>query len=241
VEEPIISVIIPTYNEEENIGPFLNDLSEVIDNEFELILVDGDSTDRTVQTARETGIEQLKIFEQDFRKGLGSAIKKGLSEASGEIVVQIDADFSHPTEKIQCLVERISEGYDVAIGSRYVEEGERKDPLHRRLPPLIGSYLYRYMIGSTVKDVTSGFKAYNREAVEFLLEQDLPDGFHFQAASLMSLMDRKTVEVPIEFGPRRAGKPKYGFKDLVDNVLLLLRLFLERLFSSSYSLFLQRS
>ncbi len=204
-------------------------MSGVIDQEFEIILVDGDSTDRTVQKARETGIEQLKIFEQDFRKGLGSAIKKGLSEASGDIMVQIDADFSHPVGKLSSLVEKVEEGYDMAIGSRYVEEGERKDPLHRRLPPLIGSYLYRYLVGSTVKDVTSGFKAYNRETVEFLLEQDLPYGFHFQAASVMKLMNRSEIaEIPIEFGPRRAGKPKYGFRDLIDNVLLLLRLFVRR-------------
>lgn len=226
----MISIVIPTYNEADNIGPLLEKIEEMVNEDYEIIIVDDSSSDGTAERARETRLENLKVIERDSKTGIGSAYKTGFPEAGGEIIVQMDADFSHPPEKIPELVEMIREGKDVAVGSRYVEQGDRNDPIHRRIPPLIGSYLYRYGLGSPVNDVTSGFKAYNREAADFVLRQDLPDGFHFQAASLMKLVEegKSMGEIPIDFRPRRAGKPKYTHRDLVDNVLLLARLGLKK-------------
>ncbi len=227
-----VSVIIPTYNEEENIGDLIREVDSQLSRESEVIVVDGDSTDSTrriVESMQEdTG--GLQLIRKTSREGIGAAYRRGFEEAEGEVVVQMDADFSHPPEKIPELVSEIQRGADVAVGSRYVKGGERKDPLLRRISPLIGSYLYRFGLGSPVKDVTSGFKAYSREVAEELSSRDLPDGFHFQAASLMGLVEegRSIVEVPIRFGPRRAGNPKYSFRDLLMNVGLLLELFLKR-------------
>lgn len=227
----MISVVIPTYREEENIGPLIDHIREQLSGrEHEVIVVDDNSSDSTQQRVQEKTEEHDGVFllDRDIRKGIGSAYKHGFRYADGDVIVQMDADFSHPPESINDLVAEVENGADIAVGSRYVDQGTRNDPLHRRINPLIGSYLYRYLIGSPVRDVTSGFKAYRREAVEDILDakHELPDGFHFQAASLMHLVERDHVpeEVPIDFMPRRAGEPKYGIGDLVDNVKLLLKL-----------------
>ncbi|MFB6295179.1 MAG: GtrA family protein, partial [Candidatus Nanohaloarchaea archaeon] len=92
--------------------------------------------------------------------------------------------------------------------------------------PYIGSHLYRVLLRSPVRDVTSGFKAYTRDAADSVADAALPDGFHFQAASLHTLIDAgyTTEEVPITFRPRRGGDPKYTVSDLIDNTALLARL-----------------
>lgn len=225
-----VSVVIPTYNEEKNIKEFLEEVgSELEDLDYEIVVVD-DSDDATAEIVRKMREDngRIRIIEREGKAGIGSAYKEGFSASEGEKIVQMDADFSHRPDQIKKLLGALDK-HDVAVGSRYVSGGKRRDPIWRRINPLIGSYIYRYGLGSPVADVTSGFKAYRREALEDLPE-NLPDGFHFQAASLMALLDSGAdiKEVPIDFQPRRAGEPKYSFEDLVDNVKLMLRLFREK-------------
>ncbi len=229
----MISVVIPTYNESENIEDLIRDIGEILEKEeYEILVVDDSSPDRTAEKVEslQDEFENLRLIRRDGKSGIGSAYKEGFSQVKGDIVVQMDADFSHPPEKIPELVSAVEEGNDIAVGSRYVEGGDRNDPIWRRINPLIGSYLYRYLLRCPVRDFTSGFKAYNRDTVEDLLEKDLPDGFHFQAASLMRLTEKgRTVEeVPIDFRPRRAGEPKYSIEDLLNNINLFLKFFLEK-------------
>jgi len=222
-----VSVVVPTYNEEENIEDFIKKLkSELEDYSLEIIVVDDsdDSTASIIRDIDDSGSE-INLIEREGKSGIGSAYKLGFSRAEGEKIVQMDADFSHRPEQIEKLLEAL-EDTDIVVGSRYVDGGERNDPFFRRINPLIGSYLYQYALGSPVSDVTSGFKAYNKETAEEIPE-DIPDGFHFQAASLIYLIDNgaEVKEVPIDFRPRRAGEPKYSFEDFTDNVKLLLKLF----------------
>ncbi len=226
-----VSVVIPVYNEEQNIAPLLREVGSALEaREHEIIVVDGNSSDSTVQEARESGVENLRVIERGSREGIGRALQQGISAAKGRAVVQMDADFSHPPELLPRMVEGVESGADVVVGSRYVEGGERKDPLHRRIFPLIGSYLYRFGLGSPVSDVTSGFKAYSPEAAEMIAESELPSGFHFQAASLFQLVDEgfEVEELAIEFRPRRAGEPKYGGDDLLKNLGLFLKLVVKK-------------
>lgn len=222
-----VSVVVPTYNEEENIEDFVKKLkSELEDYSLEIIIVD-DSDDSTASIIRDIddSESEINLIEREDKSGIGSAYKLGFSRAKGEKIVQMDADFSHRPEQIEKLLEALKDT-DIAVGSRYVDGGERNDPFFRRINPLIGSYLYQYALGSPVSDVTSGFKAYKKDTAEEIPE-DIPDGFHFQAASLIYLIDNgaEVKEVPIDFRPRRAGEPKYSFEDFTDNVKLLLKLF----------------
>lgn len=229
-----ISVVIPTYNERPNIDALVKEIHSVLaERDHEILVVDDSSPDGTADIVRtlQDDIDGLRLIERAEKNGIGSALKHGFREADGDVVVQIDADFSHPPEKIPELVATVERGADAAVGSRYVEGGDRKDPLHRRIFPLIGSYLYRILLDSPVSDVTSGFKAYSAEKAAELGENELPDSFHFQAASLFSLIDggASVEEVPIDFGPRRAGEPKYTWtRDLPANIILLLKLALRK-------------
>ncbi|MFB6207713.1 MAG: glycosyltransferase [Candidatus Nanohaloarchaea archaeon] len=224
-----MTVAIPTYNEAPNIEELLSRVHSILDNrEHEVIVVDGGSTDGTRDKVREMAEDTptVRLVERETRRGIGSAYREAFRLAKGDVVVQMDADFSHPPEYLPSLVESVEEGVDVAVGSRYVEGGERNDPLHRQVFPLIGSYLYRVLLRSPVRDVTSGFKAYSREAAKHISSARLPDGFHFQAASLFECLEEgyDVDEVPFTFEPRKGGEPKYSFKDLLDNVSLLLKL-----------------
>lgn len=229
----MISIVIPTYNEAENIEDLLQNIEEVVqDWEIEFIVVDDNSSDGTAEIVRDlkSEIDNVKLIEREGKLGIGSAYKRGFQDAEGDIVLQMDADFSHRPEDIPKLISAIEDGNDIAIGSRYVEGGNRNDPLLRRINPWIGRFLYVYILKSPVNDFTSGFKAYKKEVARKIPKYDLPDGFHFQAASLMKLVKQGkiTQEVPIDFQPRRAGEPKYSTRDLVDNIELLVRLFLDR-------------
>jgi len=222
----MISVVIPTLDEEENIESLLEEIDDVLEEEHEIIVVD-DSEDSTAEKVRDTGTDAEVV--SGGGRDIGYAIRRGLSEADGDVIVQMDADFSHPPEKLPDLVEAVRSGADVVVGSRYVEGGDRNDPLYRRIFPLLGSYLYRILLRSPVRDVTSGFKAYDIDSLETVQDPALPDGFHFQAASLMKLLEEKEVEeVPIDFRPRRDGEPKYSYRDLINNILLIGRLSLSK-------------
>lgn len=228
----MISIVIPTYNEAENIGDMLQSVRNIVsDREIEFVVIDDNSEDGTAEIVEglKSEIGNLKLIKREGKSGIGSAYKRGFQDAEGDIVVQMDADFSHRPEDIPKLLSAIEDGNDIAIGSRYVEGGDRNDPLLRRINPLIGRFLYTYILKSPVRDFTSGFKAYKNDVARRIPEYELPDGFHFQAASLMKLVKegKTTQEVPIEFRPRRAGEPKYSTRDLVDNIELFVRLFLE--------------
>jgi dolichol-phosphate mannosyltransferase len=228
-----VSVVIPTYNEIENIKPLVEDIADQLEERsFEIIVVDDDSPDGTAEKV--SNLQEswgfLRLVERKKMSGIGSAHRRGFREAEGDLVVQMDADFSHPPRYIPDLIDAVEAGADVAVGSRYVKDGDRQDPLHRRVFPLIGSYLYRYGLGFPVKDFTSGFKAYRKEVLEEDMDNSLPDGFHFQAASLLRIVEDgyDVKEVPIEFEERRAGDPKYSHMDLVKNAGFFGKKFLER-------------
>ncbi|MDY6761479.1 MAG: glycosyltransferase family 2 protein [Candidatus Nanohaloarchaea archaeon] len=228
-----ISIVIPTYNEFPNIEDLIGLVEDAIDGEdYEIIVVDGGSTDGTAATLEKLTAQndRVRAILNDTRHGIGAAYQKGFAAAEGDIIVQMDADFSHPPEHIMDLVASVRDGNDIAVGSRYVDGGDRQDPLHRRIFPYLGSYLYRVLLQSPVKDVTSGFKAYSREAANTIVNASLPDRFHFQAASLFTVLNagNTATEVPITFRRRRAGSPKYTTRDLIDNLWLLGRLAIEK-------------
>lgn len=229
----MISVVIPTYNEARNISDLLQEVSSVLsDRDTEFVIVDDNSSDGTADIIRDmdSEIDKLNLVERKGESGIGSAYKRGFREAEGDIILQMDADFSHRPEDIPKLVSAIENGSEAVVGSRYVEGGDRNDPLLRRINPWIGRFLYTYLLKCPVKDFTSGFKAYRRQIIGDLTDSKLPDGFHFQAASLMRLVrkNKDIKEVPIDFRPRRAGEPKYNVRDLADNAELFVRLFMEQ-------------
>ncbi|RLJ02933.1 MAG: hypothetical protein DRP11_02220 [Candidatus Aenigmatarchaeota archaeon] len=223
----MLSIVIPTYNEAENIEELIRTVEGVLERngiDGEIIVVDDTSPDGTGRIVERLTKEygNLILVERKEKCGIGAAYKTGFRVARGGVIMEMDADFSHDPEDIPKLYRKIKGGYDVVVGSRYVEGGERKDPIHRRIFPLIGNFLYVKLLGSGVRDTTAGFRAYRREVLKKVDLDSLPDDFSFQAAILFRLRGAKMTEVPIKFRERRAGEPKYGFKDLLGNIRVLL-------------------
>jgi len=150
-------VIIPAYNEEKRIGKVLQGIPEFVD---EVIVVDDGSKDKTSEVARKFGVEVIRL---ERNEGKGKAMSEGIKEASGDIIVFIDADGQHRPEEIIKLVEPIVNGEaDFVIGSRLIKaQGER--PLIRKISNFITTYLTRLKLGIRVRDTQSGFRAIRRE------------------------------------------------------------------------------
>lgn len=221
-----VCLVIPTYNEVENIGPLLQQLMH-LDSEWQVLIVDDTSPDgtaeRVAEFAKTNPRVQLSLGEKN---GLGSAYKRGikiaLEQLNAQIVVQMDADFSHDPSQVPDLLRLVREGADVAIGSRYIQHASidvRWGRLRRWLSGG-GNWLAQHIAGiRKVRDCTSGFKAIAREILVQADIANLPvSGYVFQIALLHRLLlhDARVVEHPIHFGEREHGSTKMGWYDMVE-------------------------
>lgn len=227
----MISIVIPTYNEKKNIEVLLPQIFKLLKRDVEVIIVDDNSTDGTRDSVKKLMKKfDVRTIERDKKMGIGSAYKDGFKAARGDIVFEMDADLSHDPKHLKSFVEKINEGYDVVIGSRYVKGGKRKDPIQRKIFPMIGNFLFKSLMKSQIRDTTSGYRAYRRDVLKKVDLNNLPNDFSFQAAILFKLILKKArvTEVPIDFKERKYGETKYNFKELFSNVKLLLTLFYSR-------------
>jgi len=202
-----ISIIIPTLNEEKNLDVLL---SRITNNKRlsasikEIIVVDGYSKDKTVQVARKHSGKVL--FDS---KGKGSALRKGMRVAKGEIIIMMDADLSNREKEILLLAECIKLGYDAAFGSRFIQGGGSEDmPVLRRLGNKFFVLLVNLFWGSNYSDLCYGYRAFSQSAIKKL--SLVSDGFPIETEiSIKSAKKKlKVVEVPSFEKQRVHGKGK---------------------------------
>jgi len=222
--KPRVAVVVPTYNEMENVREFKRRLGPVLEAMGEtvtVLFVDDNSPDGTGAEIRSLmeSTPAFRLLERSGKKGLGTAYIEGFRQViegqDAEIVVQMDADLQHPPEILESLVEKVASGNaDVAIASRHVKGGSFKGLNWRRRTISKGaSWFSRTVLGLRVKDTTTGFKALRRSAVECLLAHPpRSTGFIFQVESLYILKKNgfKMVEVPFTFEERAKGASKMG-------------------------------
>ncbi len=216
-----IWVIIPTYNERENVDRIVNSILSLGLDGISLLFVDDSSPDGTAEKIREImeASSNVHLIVRPKKLGIGSAYKEGFRYALDrgcELAVTMDADLQHPPEKIPELLAATSAG-DVAIGSRYVKGGAIEGwSFGRRLVSWIANYYSRKMLGLEVRDCTSGFRAYNRKAAEIVASSGIKaSGFDFQVLTLRYLKDRaRFVEVPYIFKARTRGKSKLSVMEV---------------------------
>ena len=216
-----ISVIIPVFNEEENIESLYAELKESLDSlkkDYEIIFVDDGSTDKSPTFLRRICEEDRKVKVVVFRRNFGqtAAISAGFDYAKGEIVVTLDADLQNDPEDIPQLIEKIEEGYDVVSGWRT----ERKDPfLSRRLPSHISNWLISFFTGVKLHDYGCTLKAYRREIAKDI---KLYGEMHRFIPALASWVGASICEVKVRHRPRKYGKSKYDFSRISRGFLDLL-------------------
>ena len=226
---PVVAVI-PTYNEAENIAPLLRELLGA-DPQLQVLVADDNSPDgtgaRVTQFCDEHPQWRARIhLSVGAKRGLGAAYKRAMAvalhELNAAIVVQMDADFSHDPREVGKLIALVRQGFDVAIGSRYIEHASIDANWHpfRRWLSNGGNWLARWIAGiSGVRDCTSGFRALNGDALKRVAADKLPvNGYAFQIALLHRLIhhDARVVEHPIYFQDRARGATKLGVRDLLE-------------------------
>ncbi len=211
-----ISVIIPAYNEEAGIGGVLGEVESVLKNtgvDFEIIVVDDGSTDRTAEIVRGTG---AVLVEQPANRGYGAALKTGIGRARYDRVLIVDADGTYPPEAIPRLL-AAAEDYDMVVGARTGENVAI--PPFRRFPKWLLKKLADYLTGMKIPDLNSGLRIFRKEATEKFLPI-LPDGFSFTTTITVAFLcnSRPVRYVPIDYH-KRSGRSK--FRPLQDTFNLL--------------------
>ncbi len=221
-----VSVVVPTYNERDNLAPLAERLFEVLPpGQAELIVVDDDSPDGTAQLAGQLAQRwPIRCLRRSGQRGLATAVIDGMRCAAGELLVVMDADLSHPPEAIPALLEPLrDEHVQMVIGSRFVPGGkvDLHWPLHRRLISRIGRLLARPL--TPVHDAMSGFFCVRRA----LLDLDRLDPIGYKIALELIVRHGWThiVEVPIIFTDRAAGTTKLDLAEQLRYLRHLGRLY----------------
>ncbi|MCL5035491.1 MAG: polyprenol monophosphomannose synthase [Chloroflexi bacterium] len=215
-----ITAVLPTYNEAENIADLLKEIL-ALGPEYHAIVVDDNSPDGTADLARKIDDPRVTVIKNPIRTGRGASGTQGMKaalEAGADIVIEMDADFSHEPSSIPCLVEALKDA-DIIIGSRYVEGGgiEGRSAIRDMASDLARKYL-QFMLGTSIQDPQSGFRAFKKEALEKIELDNLKARDPFVVTeSLFYARKRglKIAEAPIIFKERRAGASKISTVMLV--------------------------
>lgn len=217
-----VSVVVPVFNEEENVEELyarLTDaLAEIPDLVFsEIIFVDDGSTDSTFD--RLAGIAALdsRVRVIRFRRNFGqtAALSAGIDHAVGDVIVPIDGDLQNDPRDIPRLLQKIDEGFDVVSGWRV----RRRDPFHRRLPSVIANWLISRISGVRLHDYGCSLKAYRRDVLE---DVRLYGEMHRFVPIYASWQGARVTELPVNHHPRTRGKSHYGLERTLKVILDLI-------------------
>ena len=219
-------VLLPTYNEKENLENIVAAILAAAP--VDIWILDDNSPDGTGAIADrlvEEHAPRVRVEHRAEKQGLGPAYIAGfkLALAAGyERILEMDADFSHPPEKLQALLEN-AETYDLVLGSRWVPGGGTENwPAHRQFISKAGSFYARTLLGVGIKDITGGFKCFRREVLEALdLENIVSAGYMFQIEVTYQALQKgfSVHETPITFVERRIGKSKMSRSIVLEAII----------------------
>ena len=220
-------VVIPTYNEIDNIKDFIN---QIIKINVDILIVDDNSPDGTgdlVQKLSEN-LSQVNLLKRSGKLGLGSAYREGFKWGLNEgykYLIEMDADFSHSFSDLNNILQN-SKNFDVVIGSRYIPGGGSNGwDFKRKLLSSYANKLSKVLLRSKINDMTSGFRSYSSEALnEINYFSTKSDGYSFQIEMTIRSIEKKLSikEVPIIFTERSLGNSKMSKKIVYEAFLFLL-------------------
>jgi dolichol-phosphate mannosyltransferase len=221
-----LTIVIPTYNEAENIASLTADLWSLPIQDLKIIIVDDGSPDGTGDLAERIGRanpNRLSVIHREGKLGLGTAYITGFQKAlmsDTEAIGQMDADFSHSPTYLPTFLEELG-SYDAVFGSRYIEGGRLDEDwgIGRVLLSWFGNFYARTILGLTIQDVTGGFRIWRRETLAGMpLEKIRSNGYVFQVemAYVAHKLGYQVCEIPIYFEDRRIGQSKMSFKIQVE-------------------------
>ena len=213
-----VSVILPAYNEEDSIKEVVEGIYSAVGKDTEVIVVDDSSVDGTAKIAQECG---AKVVRNPYNMGNGAAVKRGIRQARGEVIVLMDADGQHSSHDIPRLLKDMDK-FDMVIGQRYAS-GQK---IWRRLANKIYNILATYVSGVKIKDLTSGFRAIRKDkAIKFLYL--LPNTFSYPTTLTLSFIKASfpVLFVPVRTLSRKKGRSKINlFSDGLRFFVIIIKI-----------------
>lgn len=226
-------VIIPTYNEADNIIKIIPEVlkNSSPENEFNILVVDDNSPDGTAGLVEGMNNDKVKLLKRERKSGLGTAYVAGFHYAiknNYDYVFEMDADFSHDPKYLKGFIERINEGYDLVIGSRYINGVSVLNwPIRRLILSYMASVYTRMVTGLKVMDTTAGFMCYRVSALRQInLDEVRSNGYSFQIEMKFKFYKKgfKISEIPILFIDRLEGESKMSRKVVYEAYFMVWKL-----------------
>lgn len=234
-----VLVIIPTYNEAENISHIIPEVLKWSNGEYriDVLVVDDNSPDGTAKIVEALHDDHIKLIVRETKSGLGTAYVRGFKyaiEKGYDIVFEMDADFSHDPAYIPEMLKALEEDNDLVVGSRYVNGVSVVNwPISRLLLSYFANVYTRIITGLKVKDTTAGFMCYRVEKLaQINLDEVKSNGYSFQIEMKFKFHKRKfkIKEIPILFIDRRAGRSKMSKKVVYEAYFMVWKLAIKSLF-----------
>lgn len=223
--------VIPTYNERENLPQVVSRL-RAAQPQVDILVVDDNSPDGTGELADSLASEdeRIHVLHREGKGGLGGAYIAGFRwglEHGYDVLVEMDADCSHQPEHLHRLLTAVEEGADLAIGSRYVPGGQTVNwPWHRQILSRGGNFYTRCILGTRIRDITAGYRAFRRAAIERIdLDSIESVGYCFQVdlGWRTELAGLRITEVPITFVEREIGDSKMDGSIIAESMALITK------------------
>jgi dolichol-phosphate mannosyltransferase len=229
-----LSIVLPTYNESQNIVRVLDTVAEAVpvDIAAEIIVVDDNSPDGTADIASHYAKNilnnkklHIELIRREAKLGLSSAILAGVQSATGDVIVVMDGDFSHPPQIIPSIVRELQDSeYDIVVASRYIKGGSiRGWPFKRRLMSKGATKIAQYGLGIEIKDPVSGFFAFRRQIIKGVNFDAI--GYKMLLEILVKAKGARVKEVPYVFTNRRIGTSKLDNSVMLDYIRAVWRLY----------------
>ncbi|MGP6219946.1 glycosyltransferase [Caldiplasma sukawensis] len=222
---PKASVILPTYNEAQNLPVLIHRLMS-LNIDLEIVVIDDNSPDGTGDVAERLVKKygSIKVIHRSGKLGIATAVKEGIKNSSSKYIIVMDSDLQHPPETVPQLIRKLDEGYEIAIASRYVRGGEVEFSLPRKLISRVATLIAHINIQETegIRDPMSGFFAFKKDIID--PDQIKSSGYKILLEILVIAGKRRIVEVPINFSRRAYGKSKLGMKEFIKYIMLIFKL-----------------
>lgn len=229
----IKTIIIPTYNEKENIVQLINDIFLLHIPDLKIIVVDDNSPDKTADAVAQvqTVYPDLYLVRRNGKLGIGSAYIAGFKKAlalNSDFIIEMDADFSHDPKDLPRLISACENNADLAIGSRKIKGGKIIGwNLKRHLMSNGAMFFARLLLGLKTKDITAGFRCFRRSVLEKInIDTIKSNGYAFQEELLYRTEKSGFTinEIPVTFKDREFGKSKLGKKEIKEFFIIIFKL-----------------
>jgi glycosyltransferase involved in cell wall biosynthesis len=221
-----VSLILPMYNEEDNVIITLNEVKKVLQTfeSYQIVAVDDGSSDRTLELLEEYAREtpELLVLTHPVNMGMGRALRTGFEKAEGDVIVTLDADLSYEPQYITQLIQELQENQlDIVIGSQYMAGGETEDiPFIRLFVSKMANKIVGYALNKNISTVTGILRAYRREVLDSIEIEATGTEINPEILSKAIAIGFEVKEIPVKLKGRKLGESKIQFRSTTISHLL---------------------